>query len=163
MHTFCHYHNKSPFCSSPVLVSLHCVSCNLFLMLLLMCCSFWMSVADVQLLRFYLHSSILEALCSLVPLISWKPWIRGHWGCWGCCSMVLAHAFPLGRKSCVAEGSGMCLTTEIRWIPDAHYGSASPWRQVFFAGVQIHVQHQNALWRKGVWVGMPFAVNPLLT
>lgn len=125
LHIFCLCHNKSPFCSSLVLVALHCVSCNLFLVpSLAMCCSFWMSVADVQLLSLCPVSCILETLCSLVPsLVSWKPWSRGHWGC---CLMVLGRAFLLGRKSCNAEGSGLRLTTDIRWIPDTHYGSASP-------------------------------------
>lgn len=40
--------------------------------------------------------------------------------------MVPRCAFPLGRKSCAAEGSGVCPTTDTGWIPDTHYGSASP-------------------------------------
>ena len=101
------YHSKSPFCSSLVLVSLHCVSWDLFLVpSLATCYSLWLSVADVQLLSLCPVSYILEDVCSVVTsLISWKPWCSRHWGC---CLMVHGRAFPLGNKFCAAEDSGVC-------------------------------------------------------
>lgn len=58
--------------------------------------------------------------------------------------MVLGCAFPLGRKSCTAEGSGVHPTTDTRWIPDTCYGSALPPGQ-FTAGFYRGPKPRSAL------------------
>lgn len=80
LYTLCFYHNKSPFCSSLVLISLHCVSCSLFLLhSLAMCCSFWMPTAGIQLLNLYPLSHILKLCRSLMLTVVLCHQQAGYW------------------------------------------------------------------------------------